>query len=460
MIKIQGPPKRIAKYEIERVLGSGAMGVVYKGFDSQIERVVAIKLLHEHLRQGENGDELEVRFLQEAKAAARCLHPNIVAIFDFGRDAAPYIVMEYVEGIELRAYMRSETAIALPSATDITIQVLAALSHAHDKGIVHRDIKPDNIILLESGAVKVSDFGVARLDTSDLTGTGYMIGTPNYMSPEGLQGNHCDSRSDLYSVGILFYELASQGRFNRDQNLSQNLERLNNCSELSGKSRRSIQKILARALDVDPDGRYQNADEFIHDLKSIDDMDLTLATLAVFPRPSDYEVTMPRKHSSSAVSQWNSELLDALEQSLARYVGPMAKLLIKKGTRTANSLEELLAQLVEHIPNQAERTQFIKAVDSSGIHRSQTQSITSEPVQPGHAKDLAASFAISPEQLRGLSEMLTFYTGPIARRMIDRLARKAVSLEALITSCSKQIPDENERRIFLQRCQQLKDPGA
>src|SRR5690606_29133687 len=142
-------PKTISRYRVDSILGSGAMGVVYQGFDPQIERTVAIKVLHPHLRNSEHGADLEQRFIQEARAAARCLHPNIVTIFDFGSASdGSFIVMEYVDGIELKAHLRNNTFIPLPSATDICIQVLQALGHAHEHGVVHRDIKPANIILL------------------------------------------------------------------------------------------------------------------------------------------------------------------------------------------------------------------------------------------------------------------------------------------------------------------------
>ncbi|RLU03019.1 MAG: serine/threonine protein kinase, partial [Ketobacter sp.] len=349
------PPQRIAKYDIERILGSGAMGVVYKAQDSQIERTVAIKVLHEHLRQGEHGADLEVRFLQEAKAAARCLHPNIVTIFDFGSDGAPYIVMEFVEGIELKAHLRSDTFISLPSATDICIQVLEALGHAHEKGIVHRDIKPANIILLENGTVKVSDFGVARLDTSELTSTGFMVGTPNYMSPEGLQGHQVDTRSDLYSVGVLFYELLTRDRPSRDLSLAQNLEKLNSARHLSSQSIRSIKPILERALQPDAKQRFQSSAQFITQLKSIEDMDLTLATTAHFPKPDNYRpdkyvAQAPAEANAFSSSQWSDDLLQSLEHSLARFVGPMAKLLVRKNSRSASNLDQLMANLTRHIP--------------------------------------------------------------------------------------------------------------
>jgi serine/threonine-protein kinase len=445
-----GHPHRIAKYDIQSVLGSGAMGIVYKAYDTQIERPVAVKVLHDHLRLGDNGAELEVRFLQEAKAAARCLHPNIVAIFDFGNDAIPYIVMEYVEGTELSAYLKSETFIALHSATAITIQILEALQHAHDKGIVHRDIKPANIILLENGKIKVSDFGVARLDTSDLTGTGYMVGTPNYMSPEGLLGQQVDARSDLYSVGVLFFELLTRSRPLREKDLEQSLEALETVAHLSPDNIVSIRPILSRALQRDPAARYQSVGQFISELKSIEDMDLTMATVARFPRPESHKPVTPIARSSVSSSQWNDELLVSLEQSLARYVGPMARLLVKRTSRSASSIDELVESLTRHIPNEAERSQFIGVLNRSGIK--QTGSFNQAPpavsIAPRNGS-VARPASLSDQQLESLSKLLAFYAGPLAGRLVRKAFAENGDREACIAAIAQHIPEQAERAEFL-----------
>lgn len=451
-------PQNIAKYTIENILGSGAMGVVYKGYDSQIERPVAIKVLHQHLREGEHGQDLELRFLQEAKAAARCLHPNIVTIFDFGNDDAPYIVMEFVEGIELKAHLKSDIFISLPSATDITIQVLEALLHAHDKGIVHRDIKPANIILLENGAVKVSDFGVARLDTSELTSTGFMVGTPNYMSPEGLQGRQVDNRSDIYSTGVLFYELLTRERPSKEMELENNLERLNNITHLSGQNVRSIKPILRRALQPNPTQRYQSASEFIDQLKTIDDMDLTLATTAHFPRPENYKAVPPQEAHAFSSSQWSDDVLQSLEQSLAKYVGPMAKLLVKKNSRNATSIEQLVTNLTQHIPNEDERSQFKKAMEKTGISHAGLASTSGAPPLSSQPQEQATQLAdsqISDQKLQKLSTILAFFVGPLAGRVVKKYSKRYATLPDLVEALAKQIPDEHERQQFLKRAHQL-----
>lgn len=448
-------PQRISKYEIKCLLGSGAMGIVYKGYDNQIERSVAIKVLHDHLREGENGKDLETRFVQEAKAAARCLHPNIVTIFDFGSDGSPYIVMEYVKGIELRAHLKSDTFIALHSATDITIQILKALGHAHGKGVVHRDIKPANIILLENGNIKVSDFGVARLDTSNLTSTGFMVGTPNYMSPEGLLGQQVDARSDLYSVGVLFFELLSRNRPSREKSLDESLDSLSQVSHLSPQNILSIKPILRRALQHNPDDRYQSVEEFIKDLQSIDDMDLTLATVAYFPRPDNYDVNAPVAVSNYSSSQWSDEFLSSLEHSLVQYVGPMAKLLVRKSSRSTNSIDELVANLTHYIPNENERSQFIKTMRRSDISQvtsfSTPDTRASTPEQPAQT----LSEGISDTRKQELTKVLAFYAGPLASRLVNKMSKQYADFDQVVSELGRHISDDHERNEFFIKAHKL-----
>ncbi|MCG8673540.1 MAG: serine/threonine protein kinase [Pseudomonadales bacterium] len=464
-------PTEISKYTIDKVLGQGAMGVVYKGLDPQIERPVAIKVLHEHLRQGDHGKDLESRFMQEAKAAARCLHPNIVTIFDFGAaEGQHFIVMEYVEGIELKAHLKADTPISLASAVDITIQILEALSHAHSKGIVHRDIKPANIILLEDGAVKVSDFGVARLDTSDLTSTGFMIGTPNYMSPEGLQGQTVDARSDIYSVGVLFYELLTRRRPLKGVSLDESIQQIDMEPHLSVQNIQSIKPILLRALQPLAEVRFQNAADFIGKLKSIEDMDLTEAQTAFFPAPNDYsaatQIAEPVTPSATS-SQWNDDVLTSIEQTLAKFVGPMARVLVKKSSSKSDSIEELSAKLALHIPNDQERNQFLEKLGRSGISKAvplsnttRNKSIFTQINSNSDASKANASLSlsiadVSDEKLQQLAKMMAFYVGPLATRLVKQCKKKSSDINGLIIALAEHIPSQAEQEKFLQDTKKL-----
>jgi serine/threonine-protein kinase len=205
---------KLGKYQIRRELGKGAMGVVYEGFDPMIERVVAIKTIRPEQLNKDQAAELVARFRREAQAAGRLNHPHIVSIYEYGEDAdaaaggepVSYIAMEFIRGRELRDYFEANERFPLKEVERIMTEMLDALQHAHERGVIHRDIKPANVILLDNGAVKVADFGIARLETSDLTQAGAVLGTPAYMSPEQFLGQPVDSRSDLFSCGVILYQ--------------------------------------------------------------------------------------------------------------------------------------------------------------------------------------------------------------------------------------------------------------
>src|SRR5262245_4952870 len=198
-------PNKIDKYEILSVIGKGAMGVVYHAYDAVVKRDVAIKVLSS-LDVEEK--ELISRFEREARLAGGLRHANIVTIYDMGMyEGRPYIVMEHIVGKDLEAIIKEKQQLNLIQKVEILLQICKGLDAAHQKGIIHRDIKPANIRIQDDNIVKIMDFGIARVGTSTLTRSGYIIGTLQYMSPEQISGEQLDPRTDLFSAGVIAYEL-------------------------------------------------------------------------------------------------------------------------------------------------------------------------------------------------------------------------------------------------------------
>lgn len=265
----------IGKYRIDGVVGHGAMGVVYKGFDTTIDRIVAIKTIHQHLAQGEAGAELLKRFKIEATAAARCQHQSIVAIYDFGQqeDHTPYIVMEFVNGQSLDALLKQQASLPLLQINALFLEACEALRYAHQQGIIHRDIKPANIIVLEHNHVKIADFGIAKIESSDSTQLGMSLGTPSYMAPEQSAGLKVDARVDIFALGIIAFEL-----FNLCSDLPEHLclYSINTNIDIAKKRKLNQEKQLPKeltsfidnCLQTDVDKRYQTMDIVIQHYKS------------------------------------------------------------------------------------------------------------------------------------------------------------------------------------------------
>jgi serine/threonine-protein kinase len=261
------------RYKLIEVLGKGAMGMVYKGLDPAIDRLVALKTIRlDQIIDPDESNELRERLEREAKAAGKLSHHNIVTIYDVGEESAvQYIAMEYLQGSTLEELLISGINWDYKTLSNVMIQVCDALDYAHENRVVHRDVKPANIMIMEGSKVKVMDFGIARLDTSkSMTQTGTALGTPNYISPEQLKGQPVDRRSDIFSVGVVFYELLTGEKPFKGDTLSALIYSILHTnppmpSEVNLDVPRIFDKIIAKALVKDPDLRFQTA----RDLASI-----------------------------------------------------------------------------------------------------------------------------------------------------------------------------------------------
>ena len=268
---------QLGRYEVLGELGQGAMGIVYKARDPLIDRVVAIKTINLGLALDEK-EEYEGRFYQEAKAAGRLNHPNIVTIYDVGKSGdVAYIAMEFLQGRELRDIMNDGGLLPVDQVLDIVAQVAQGLAYAHEHGIVHRDVKPSNIMVVRDGHAKITDFGIARMASSAVrTQTGMVLGSPKYMSPEQVMGKEIDQRSDIFSLGVMLYEmLTGQAPFNGENVNAIMYQTLNAVpappNTLNPAVPEMINFILAKALAKKVEDRYQNAKDFAVDLRACRD---------------------------------------------------------------------------------------------------------------------------------------------------------------------------------------------
>jgi serine/threonine-protein kinase len=267
----------LGRYRIERQIGRGAMGAVYLGLDPQIGRKVAIKTMA--LGQEFEGDELaqaRLRFFREAETAGRLQHPDIVTIFDAGEDQdLAYIAMQYLSGHDLQAHTLPGRLLPLPAVLSIAARVAEALAYAHQQGVVHRDIKPANVMIdLESGSVKVTDFGIARIADASRTRTGMVLGTPSFMSPEQMSGRRVDGRSDLYSLGVMLFQLLTGELPHRAESMARLMYQIANETAPDVRTLRpeipeALANVVALALEKRPEMRYADGHQMASDLRAV-----------------------------------------------------------------------------------------------------------------------------------------------------------------------------------------------
>jgi serine/threonine-protein kinase len=267
------PAELNQKYQARGTLGAGAMGTVYDAVDRVIERRVAIKVVRRPAENDAEAAEAHARFRREAQAAGRLSHPNIVGVYDYGENAAEaWIVMEYVDGDSLKGRLDKQQRFTIPEIVRIMGEVCAGLQYSHQRGVVHRDIKPGNIMMTADGQVKIADFGIARLENSSMTQVGTLIGTPSYMAPEQFRGEPVDLRADIWSAGVMLYQLLTgekpfEGGFSAVMHKALNTEPPPP-SQLSVTTPRGFDAVITRALAKRPDDRFRSAGEFAEAIRA------------------------------------------------------------------------------------------------------------------------------------------------------------------------------------------------
>ena len=264
--------RQIGRYEILEEIGRGAMGVVFKGRDPLIGRAVAVKTITAGV--AESADLLE-RFYREARAAGGLQHPNIVTIYEMAEsEGAPFIAMEYLQGESLEKLIARKPALPLGTKIDYVVQACRALDYAHRRGVIHRDVKPANIVITTDGIVKVVDFGIARVADASKTQTGMLLGTLAYMSPEQLRGQHADARCDIWALGVVLYELITYRRpFTGENHAALLLNILQNeppsIRQLLTDCPIPLERVVSRALRKDDKERYATMEALLNDLLNV-----------------------------------------------------------------------------------------------------------------------------------------------------------------------------------------------
>jgi serine/threonine-protein kinase len=479
-------PFQLGKYSISEVLGKGAMGVVYKGFDPHIRRTVALKTIRKELVDEDQAATLLARFRNEAQAAGRLSHPGIVGVYEWGEAGElVFLAMEYVEGNSLREYFNRGTRFDGPDTVSIMAQLLDALHYAHQQGVWHRDIKPANIIIMKNGKLKIADFGIARIDSSNLTQTGAIMGTPGYMAPEQYSGQTVDWRADIFSAGVVLYQLLTGARpfTGSPETIAYKIchEQPARPSEADpGRCTTQFDAVAMKALAKKPDERYQNGhafrdailaahaapvsaavseetiiNEVIRPTGQLDSSMPSQPPQASSPSsPSHPAPSLPSGSSPTPSNPagktipppgWDPAVLRQVEQQLARLVGPVAKVMVKRDATATTDISRLYRMLAEKLTKPEERAAFLAG-------RAKLQGVAPRDTEATAAQERPATgmtVQLTPTAIEDGARKLTAYVGPIAKVVAKRASSQASSRRHFFQLLAESIADPKDRARFL-----------
>ena len=481
-------PERLGKYPITGVVGRGAMGIVFKGFDPVIKRPVAIKTIRKELLEDDDpsginasgasgryaSDTMSSRFQREAQAAGALNHPGIVSVYEYGEDTHyAFIAMEFVEGNNLRDYIANGTNFDEQDTVSIMAQLLDALQYAHTATVWHRDIKPANIIVMSNGRIKLTDFGIARLENADRTRTNVIMGTPGYIAPELYLGGQVDHRLDIFAAGVLFYQLlARKSPFRggpeaimhdvcyHDPEAASKADPAHRWSQYDA--------IVARAIAKAPADRFQSAGEFRSAIldayaqpvaNTISEATIvTHRSRSAFadPGPGSGGATpsspSPKTFTASSSSAppptgWSGVVLAGVEVEIAKYIGPVAKVLVRRAAKEHKDLESLVGSLMPAIDDPKERSAFARAV----LGKPMTTPLRGAP-RPSESTAPPATRpgdALSAADLERATKLLIGYIGPIGKVIAKRAATEGVSRRDFFAKVAGSLDDDAVRERFM-----------
>ena len=478
------PGRTFGGYEVLEELGRGGMGRVFRARHVTLERDVALKLLAEAFA---DDDFYVQRFLKEARAAARLNHPGIVQIYDFGQVGRHwYLAMELVEGRSLSHFLKTWGRFSEQNAVVLARQALAALGVAHAAGIVHRDVKPDNLILGKKGVLKLVDLGLAKkVDDPGASSTGFAAGTPYYISPEQIEGrSDVDGRADLYSLGATLYQLVTgQVPFPGSSSaviMARHLnERPRDPRTFTPELSEGFSAFVLRLMSREREGRPRSAEEALALLAalpaggapqapparppapagdaSLSTMETALprASVPSAPAPPPAPATPPREAPSGpgSTSGWDSDVYRRVEEKLASRVGPMARLLVRQAAKEAADFEDLCRRLAAQIPDEASRPAFLREVLAAPASSRPSGPGTRPPgatppprgSQPSGGGTAPAG-AFPPPLLAAAEQRLAAEIGPLARVLVKKEAKRHEAWGAFVEALALQVPDEEGRR--------------
>lgn len=459
-------PQRLGKYEIVGVLGEGAMGVVYKAIDPHLNRPVAIKAIRAPLLVPSAREfGAAQRFRTEAQAVGRLMHPNIVSVHEFGEDGPNcFLVMEYVEGVSLLELTAHGRRLPLNDVASVMVQLLDALDCAHAQGVWHRDIKPANLLITAGGRLKVSDFGIARIESSGLTHQTTILGSPGYMAPERYTDEAPDWRVDLFACGVLLYELLTGQAPFRGTNSAVMYQVLHehppapSMLPIAFAPPARLDEVVARALAKRPAERYASAAQMREALLaamgrpvaptvSVDTMvrprgETADAPTQVVPRPA--AVSGP---ASTGVPGWEPQWLAAIEALLLDALGPVARPVLRSAARRQADPHAVVAQIAAGHLEPGEREAFIAAATRLLPPRTGGHG-THGPV-PTKALPVLGNTPMHPSLAAKAEQVLTDHIGPIAALIVRRAVAGATSQEQFFTALVDQAGEEADAKALL-----------
>lgn len=458
----------LGRYRLTEQLGSGAMGSVYQGEDPLIGRPVAIKIVRTDLLEKKADIDYRARLKLEVQSAGRCIHPGIVTIFDYGETGGnPYIVMEYVPGETLQQIM-AQRRLTQEESVDIGLQVLDALGHAHERGIVHCDVKPSNIIVGAGPRVKITDFGIARINADEMTSVALLMGTPNYISPERARGEIIDHRADLYALGVVLFRMLTGELPYRDPDAASVLYRTAgpepvDLSQLDATAPH-LASILALALAKRADQRFQSAQEFGRMLRAAtversDDEIWPFAAQPVGEVPARQALhpampTAGRKQPPEVALQAHVPRSDPLLER-TRVTRSIAKFFASGNARERTKAVTAMAQpspaAEQNRSNDFEKPERIAGTDPAEL-AGESEQDHHAPSMSCQAIQIVASPAtpivLPAPDLSAISGLLARFMGPIAGALVRKSAADCCSSEELCNSLALYIPSCAEREVF------------